>query len=180
MSRVKPLPTLDDLEVAGRKVLVRADLNVPLDGGVVVDDYRLSAAVPTIEALRQRGARVALCSHLGRPKAREEALSMRHVGPALAAAGGFQVDVAQDVAGADTARLLDQESDSVVLLENTRFEPGETANVSRACFLLLLLAVIPWAAPTATELPPATKVGSRAAIPGSTQAKDDTMSQARC
>jgi phosphoglycerate kinase len=128
VSQVERLRTLDDLAVDGKVVLVRADLNVPLVDGVVTDDFRLRSAIPTIAALRRRGARVALCSHLGRPKGPDDAVSMRHLGGPLAALGGFEVDVASDVGGPDTVRLLTPGSDSVVLLENTRFEAGETKN----------------------------------------------------
>lgn len=128
MIGVSALRTLADFDVAGRIVLVRADLNVPLVEGVVTDDFRLTTAIPTIERLRGQGARVALCSHLGRPKHQDAGLSMRHVGPVLAELAGFPVDVATDVAGPDTRRILSEPSDSVVLLENTRFESGETEN----------------------------------------------------
>jgi phosphoglycerate kinase len=125
---VNPLPTIADLEVDGRTVLVRSDLNVPLSNGLVSDDFRLRSAVPTIAALRDRGARVVLCSHLGRPDGRDAALSMRHVGPALAEVGGFGVEVADDVAGPSASALVASAGDSVVLLENTRFETGERRN----------------------------------------------------
>ena len=70
------LPTLESLDVAGKRVLVRSDLNVPLDEGTVADDFRIRASLPTIEALRRRGAQVIVASHLGRPKGVDPAFSM--------------------------------------------------------------------------------------------------------
>ncbi|MFH1104528.1 MAG: phosphoglycerate kinase [Actinomycetota bacterium] len=122
------LPTIDNLDVAGHTVLVRADLNVPISGGVVGDDFRIRAAVPTIAELRKRRGQVVVCSHLGRPKGIDPALSMKPVGAALSAAGGFPVVVASDVAGPGASEAVRSSGDAVVLLENTRFEPGETSN----------------------------------------------------
>ena len=86
--------TLDDLDVEGKRVLVRVDFNVPLDDGEITDDTRIRAALPTIEALRERRARVILVSHLGRPKDRERALSMRPVADRLAQLTGADVTLA--------------------------------------------------------------------------------------
>jgi phosphoglycerate kinase len=122
------LPTIDDLEVEGRTVLVRADLNVPLDGGEVTDDFRIRAAVPVVSELRARRARVVVCSHLGRPKGADTAYSMRPVGAVMSSLGGFPVAVADDVAGPGARAAVDAMADDVVLLENTRFESGEEAN----------------------------------------------------
>lgn len=122
------LPTIDDTDVAGRTVLVRADLNVPVSDGVVGDDFRIRSAVPTLAELRDRGARVVVCSHLGRPKGVDPAFSMEPVGRALSAIGGFSVVVASDVAGPGASEAVAAGGDAVVLLENTRFEPGETTN----------------------------------------------------
>ncbi|MCO5316096.1 MAG: phosphoglycerate kinase [Solirubrobacterales bacterium] len=119
-----------DAEVDGRRVLVRADLNVPLEDGRITDDTRIRAALPTIESLIERGARVVLCSHLGRPggEVRPE-LSLAPVAERLAELIGRPVGLAGDVAG-ESAReqVLDLEPGNVLLLENTRFEPGETRN----------------------------------------------------
>jgi phosphoglycerate kinase len=137
---VTDLPTIDTLDIAGRTILVRADLNVPIANVVVGDDFRIQAAVPTIAALRERGGRVVVCSHLGRPKGVDPAFSMTPVGATLAAAGGFSVIVAPDVAGPGAADAVAHAGDSVVLLENTRFEPGETNNAPELSDRLAALA----------------------------------------
>lgn len=126
-----------ELDVEGRRVLLRADLNVPLvapDGaqstaGEVADDLRLEAALPTLRSLLERGARVVLCSHLGRPGGEVVAeLSMAPVGARLAELLGRDVPVAADVVGEDARRRVGELGDGeVVLLENLRFEPGEKA-----------------------------------------------------
>lgn len=113
--------TLDDLDVEGKRVLVRVDFNVPLDAdGAITDDARIRAALPTLKELRERGARLLLAAHLGRPKGRDEALSLRPAADRLAELLG------EDVA---LAPALDDVPDGdVVMLENVRFEPGETKN----------------------------------------------------
>jgi phosphoglycerate kinase len=124
-----PLPTISDLEVAGRTVLVRADLNVPLADRAVADEFRIGAAIPTIAALREGGARVVVASHLGRPDGRDPALSLAPVAARLGELGGFDVVMAGDTAGAAARQAVaDAPDGSVVVLENTRFEPGETSN----------------------------------------------------
>jgi phosphoglycerate kinase len=118
-----------DADVAGKRVLVRADLNVPLEGDVVKDDARIRAAVPTIEYLRDAGASVVLCSHLGRPDGPDPELSMGPVAARLAELIGTFVAVAPGVVGEEVeavAAALD--AGEVLLLENTRFEAGETAD----------------------------------------------------
>jgi phosphoglycerate kinase len=127
--------SIDDLDVAGRRVLVRADLNVPLGEGpagapVVADDTRIVAALATIEELRGRGARLVLVSHLGRPKGhREEGLSMTPVVERLRELTDARIALAPAVVGEDVRALADKLSDGEVLvLENVRFEPGETDN----------------------------------------------------
>ena len=121
--------TIEDLEVAGRTVLVRADLNVPLAEGEVGDDFRISASLGTIEELRGRGARVVVCSHLGRPKGRDPEFSMAPVAARLEQLGGFPVRGASDVAGEGAREAVQAAGPGeVVVLENTRFEPGETRN----------------------------------------------------
>jgi phosphoglycerate kinase len=126
---VAQLPTLDSLDVAGRTVLVRADLNVPLDGGKVADDFRIAASLPTIATLHERGAKVVVCSHLGRPKGPDPALVMDPVARRLGELGGFPVIKLDGVAGPEvTAAVKAAPQDAVIMLENTRFEPGEKTN----------------------------------------------------
>jgi phosphoglycerate kinase len=123
------LPTLDSLDVEGKRVLVRSDLNVPLDEGAVADDFRIRASLPTIEALRDRGARVAVASHLGRPTGVDPSFSMAPVSERLGELGGFPVIQADGVYGPEVETLIASAPDgSVVVLENTRFEPGESKN----------------------------------------------------
>jgi len=124
------LLTLAELDAGGRRVLVRSDLNVPLSGGEVADDFRLRATLPTIDLLRRSGAAVVLCSHLGRPGGRTvEALRMAPVAAALSELGGFPVVAAEDTAGPDARRLARRAGPGeVVLVENTRFHPGEITN----------------------------------------------------
>jgi phosphoglycerate kinase len=118
-----------DARVTGKKVLVRADFNVPLDHGVVKDDARIRAAVPTIEYLRDKGAMVVLCSHLGRPDGEDPDLSMGPVAARLAELLGTFVPVAPGVVGdVVDAAAANLDSGEVLLLENTRFEKGETEN----------------------------------------------------
>jgi len=118
-----------DAEVAGRTVLVRADLNVPLEDGRVADDARIRAALPTIELLRDRGAAIVLCSHLGRPDGRDPELSMSPVAARLGELLGTDVALAPAVVGAEVEAAAEVlEGGDVLLLENTRFEPGEAEN----------------------------------------------------
>jgi phosphoglycerate kinase len=119
-----------DAEVAGRRVLLRVDFNVPLDGGRVADDMRIRAALPTIELLRERGAAVVLVSHLGRPKGKADpALSMRPVGERLAELLGAEVRQAPGVVGTEVETMAEGLGPGdLLLLENVRFEPGETEN----------------------------------------------------
>jgi phosphoglycerate kinase len=112
--------SLDDLDVDGKRVLVRVDFNVPLDGERITDDTRIRAALPTIERLRERGARLLLVAHLGRPKDREPEFSLA---PAAQRLGELlKTDVAL---AADLDHVPDGD---VVMLENIRYEPGETKN----------------------------------------------------
>jgi phosphoglycerate kinase len=119
-----------DADVAGRRVLVRVDFNVPLDGGRVTDDTRIRAALPTIELLRERGAALVLVSHLGRPKGEvDPQLSLQPVGERLAELLGADVKQAPAVIGEDVETMAAGLSPGdLLLLENVRFEPGETQN----------------------------------------------------
>ncbi len=125
--------TLADMDVRGRRVLLRSDLNVPLSNGEVADDFRVRATLPTIDLLRGSGATVVVCSHLGRPDGRVvDELRMAPVAAALSELGGFPVEVSADTVGPDAHRLVERAgSGEVILLENTRFHPGETANDHR-------------------------------------------------
>jgi len=130
--------SIDDLDVDGRRVLVRVDFNVPLAAGpagspsspVVADDTRIVASLPTIEELRSRGARVVLVSHLGRPKGKPDpALSMAPVATRLAELTGARVALAPGVCGEAVRRESEALAPGeLLLLENVRFEPGEEAN----------------------------------------------------
>ena len=113
--------TLDDLDVEGKRVLLRVDFNVPLEKGRITDDARIRAALPTIETLRERGAKLLLAAHLGRPKDREPELSLKPTAERLSELlGGAEVKLAAD---------LDHVPDGdIVMLENVRYEPGETKN----------------------------------------------------
>jgi phosphoglycerate kinase len=129
------LRTIDDLDVEGRRVLLRADFNVPLtpaSAGMprrVADDTRIRTALTTIEELRVRGARVVLVSHLGRPKGPDPAFSMRPVADRLGELSGASVPLAPAVIGAQvralTQRLLPGQ---MLMLENVRFQVGEARN----------------------------------------------------
>jgi phosphoglycerate kinase len=122
--------TLEDLsDVSGKRVLVRVDFNVPLDHGKVADDTRIRAALPTIEELRRRGARLVLASHLGRPKNREPELSLRPAVDRLAELTGANVTLAPDVVGPEVRALTEKLGEGdILVLENVRYEPGETKN----------------------------------------------------
>jgi phosphoglycerate kinase len=127
--------SIDDLDVAGKRVLVRVDFNVPLRQGAggkpeVADDTRIVAALPTIEELRSRGARLVLVSHLGRPQgARDERLSMAPIAKRLGELTGAALQLAPAVVGEQVSAMADRlAGGELMLLENVRFEPGETSN----------------------------------------------------
>jgi phosphoglycerate kinase len=124
------VPTLADLDASGQRVFVRADLNVPLRDGEVADDLRVRASVPTLRRLLDQGATVVVASHLGRPKGTPDpSSSMAPVGSLLAELLGTEVVVASDVVGDDArAKAGALQPGQVLLLENLRWDPGETAN----------------------------------------------------
>src|SRR5580692_3007054 len=122
--------TLDDIDVKGRRVLVRADLNVPMKDGVIGDMLRIERQAPTIRELAEKGARVIVLSHFDRPKGKVvPSMSLAPIAPALAKAIGrpvaFVDDCVGDAAEAAVAKLKDGD---VLLLENTRFHAGEEKN----------------------------------------------------
>ena len=121
--------TLDDIDLAGRRVFVRVDFNVPLEDGEVTDDARIRAALPTLERLRAEGCPLVLASHLGRPKGVDPALSMKPVADRLAKVTGWPVKLAPAVVGEEVEELASTLAPGeVLLLENVRFEEGETKN----------------------------------------------------
>ncbi|MEM9222950.1 MAG: phosphoglycerate kinase [Pseudomonadota bacterium] len=123
--------TIDDItEVRGKRVLTRVDLNVPMANGAVSDTTRLRAVSPTIKELAQKGAKVILLAHFGRPKGeRREEMSLRQVVDALADVVGLEVSFAEDCIGEAAARAVEKLPDGTVLvLENTRFHKGEEKN----------------------------------------------------
>jgi phosphoglycerate kinase len=126
---VKTLQDLLNEGVEGRGVLVRSDLNVPLDNGVITDPGRIIASVPTIKALVEAGAKVVVTAHLGRPKGEPDpALSLAPVAAELAEELGRNVQLAGDVVGQDAlARSEGLTDGDVLLLENIRFDPRETS-----------------------------------------------------
>ena len=123
------MPGLDSADLVGRTVVVRSDLNVPITDGVVGDTFRITASLPTINEVRARSARVVVASHLGRPNGYDAALSMAPVAAALGELGGFDTVLAPGVYGPEVeAFIADAPEGAVVVLENTRFEAGETTN----------------------------------------------------
>ena len=123
--------TLDQLDVAGKRVLVRVDLNVPMQDGRVSDATRIERLVPTIDALAKGGARVILLSHFGRPKGKPapDASLRQLVTPLSAALGGREIAFADDCIGPDAEKVVAALKDGdVALLENLRFHPGEEIN----------------------------------------------------
>lgn len=122
--------SVTDLDVKGKRVLVRCDFNVPMKDGKITNDARIVAAIPTIQYLVDHGACVILCSHLGRPKgAPDPQFSLQPVADDLSKKLGLKVEMATDVVGPDAqAKSAALKEGQVLLLENVRFEPGETKN----------------------------------------------------
>jgi len=127
----KSVGDLSEADLKGKKVLVRCDLNVPLDGKTITDDTRIRASIPTVEYLISKGAKVLLSSHLGRPKdGPEDKFSLGPVAPRLSELLGKEVVMAPDCIGDGVAECVDKMADGdVLLLENTRFYKEEEKNV---------------------------------------------------
>src|SRR5205823_13676040 len=131
--RERPMPrfrTLDDLDVRGKCVLLRADLNVPVKDGKVTDATRIERLAPTIAALIEKGAKVVVMSHFGRPKGPDPSQSLRPlVEPLSRSIGGRKVHFAADCIGPEAERVVaGLRPGDVALLENLRFHKGEEAN----------------------------------------------------
>ena len=121
--------TIRDVQLKNKRVLVRVDFNVPLENGKVTDDTRIVASLPTIKYLVEQGAKVILCSHLGRPKGKDENLSLRPVAARLQQLLGRSVTFVNDCIGESVQRVVNgMNAGDVVLLENVRFYPEEEKN----------------------------------------------------
>jgi len=136
--------TVKDVEVRGKRVLVRIDFNVPLTEGVVADDTRIRAALPTIRYLVDHGARVILASHLGRPRGEPDpAFSLRPVRHVLQRLIGRNVAFTEDIVGAEAHEAVERMVDGeILMLENVRFDPREKANDAKFARALASLAEI--------------------------------------
>ncbi len=133
--------TIRDIEVSGKRILVRVDFNVPLQDGAVADDTRIRAALPTLSYLLDRDAALILCSHLGRPTGMDPAFSMDRVATRLGKLLGRPVKKAGAVVGPEVQAASDAlEPGQILLLENTRFEPGEKRNDPEMAAQLAALA----------------------------------------
>ena len=124
--------TIRDIDVAGKKVLVRCDFNVPLnkETGEITNDLRIVSALPTIKYLLEHNAKVILCSHLGKPKGEiKPELSLKPVAKRLSEYLGFEVKLAKDIVGDDAKTLANNiKEGEAILLENVRFDKREEAN----------------------------------------------------
>ena len=119
--------SINDIDVAGKKVLVRCDFNVPLKDGKITSDKRIVEAIPTIKYLLSKGAKVILCSHMGKPKGEVVAkYSLAPVAARLTEILGFEVKLAKDTIGPDAKALAEGlKEGEAILLENTRFDKRE-------------------------------------------------------
>ena len=124
--------TVDDINVKGKRVLVRCDFNVPVKDGVITDENRITASLPTIRKLMDEGAKVILCSHMGKPKGEvKPELSLSPVAERLSEKLGVNVKFAKDdnVVGDNARKAVEKmKNGEVILLENTRFRKEETKN----------------------------------------------------
>ena len=130
MNRMLNKKSIRDISPKGKRVLVRCDFNVPLDGSTITDDKRITEALPTVRYLMEQGGRVILCSHLGRPKGQvNPKYSLAPVAARLSELLGCEVPLSADIIGEDAHRLADSLKDGqVMLLENVRFDPREEKN----------------------------------------------------
>jgi len=126
----KSISDLADDELKGKKVLIRCDVNVPLDGKTITDDTRIRSSIPTIEYLTSKGAIVSVCSHLGRPKdGPEDKFSLGPCAERMGELLGKEVKLAPDCIGEEVAKIVGDASEGdVIMLENTRFYKEETKN----------------------------------------------------
>lgn len=127
----KSVESLSESDLKGKKVLVRCDLNVPLDGDrKITDDTRIRKSLPTIEYLKSKGAIVTVCSHLGRPKGEpDDAFSLKPCAAHMTEILGQEVKLAPSAIGDEVTKMVDGASEGdVIMLENTRFHIGETKN----------------------------------------------------
>jgi phosphoglycerate kinase len=121
--------TIDDADVRNKRVLIRVDLNVPMDNGQVSDDTRLRATAPTIREIAEKGGKAILLAHFGRPKGRDEKQSLKQIVPALSQVLGKQVAFAADCIGPEAEEAVAaMKAGDVLVLENTRFHSGEEKN----------------------------------------------------
>ena len=123
------MQTIDDLDVDGQRAFVRVDFNVPMDGTRITDDTRIRAALPTIQALLDKGASLVIAAHLGRPKGHDPKLSMKPVAERLSELLGRPVQLAPAVVGDEVTAMAEAlKPGEILMLENVRYEEGETAN----------------------------------------------------
>merc|ERR1711957_350353 len=130
MGAKKSISDLSDAELKGKRVLVRCDVNVPLDGKTITDDTRIRSSIPTIEYLKGKGAIVTVCSHLGRPKdGPEDKFSLAPCATRMSELLGGEVTLAPDCIGDEVSKIVaDAKEGDVIMLENTRFYKEETKN----------------------------------------------------
>jgi 3-phosphoglycerate kinase len=132
---------LSSLDVEGKRVLMRADFNVPIKDGKIQDDFRIRAYIPTIRYLEHRHAKIILISHLGEPEGVDLQFSLKPIAERLSQLLDKNVAFASDIIGASAKEhVADLQGGEIVLLENLRFDPGEKANDENFAHTLALLA----------------------------------------